>query len=251
MASGAKGRGRVMDFRVGDVVRIPCPFTEAQVTGKQKYGGQIVVEWPWWSADPDCDWIHWNGRVVADGDPGLDDGHHGLFRTDPAPDRLTAGDTCHVGIPPTLVHVIAVAHYDPPKETGRLPRPRRETVVLFAGRSYDSRLEEQGGSLDPDDDIPVTFGLVLRPYAFLEPGDEIADAAGRARRFDGPWDWHPFDGAEPREPLRPLTLLTREGRVDAAATEAGAAVAETTKTGSHQEERACWSALAQARPDLS
>ncbi len=166
-----------MDFRVGDVVRISCPFTEAQVTGKRKYGGQVVVEWPWWSADPDCDWIHWNGRVAVDGDPGLDDGHRGLFRTDPAPERLTAGDTCHVGIPPTLVHVIDVAHYDPPQETGRLPRPRRETVVLFAGRSYDSRLEEQGESLDPDDDIPVAFDLVLRPYAFLEPGDEIADAA--------------------------------------------------------------------------
>ncbi|MFD5061672.1 MULTISPECIES: hypothetical protein [unclassified Streptomyces] len=147
--------------------------------------------------------------MAAHGDAGQGEQARGLFRTDPAPHRLTTGDMCRVGIPPTLVHVIDVAHYSPPQETGRLPRPSRLVVVLPAGLSFDSRLEEQGESFDPDDDIPLAFDLTFRPYAFLEPGDEVADKAGRAWRFDGPWDWHPFDGAEPHEPAWPLSLLTR------------------------------------------
>jgi hypothetical protein len=111
----------------------------------------------------------------------------GLFRTDPAPRRLTTSDTCRVGIPPTLVHVVDVAHYAPPQETGWLPRPSRLVVVLPAGRSYDSRLKEQGETFDPDDDIPLAFDPVFRLYAFLKRGDEVADNADRAWCFDGPW----------------------------------------------------------------
>ncbi|MET9518228.1 hypothetical protein [Streptomyces sp. NPDC002994] len=124
-------------------------------------------------------------------------------------------------------------------------------VVLFVGRSYDSRLEEQGESFDPDDDIPLTFDLVFRPYAFLEPGDEVADAAGRPCNFDDPWNWHPFDGAEPHEPTWPLTLLAHNSQADVKATKAAAAVANATRNGFHQEERARWSAMARANPTPS
>ncbi|MFE5107257.1 hypothetical protein [Streptomyces sp. NPDC056663] len=237
-----------MDLRVGDVLRISCPFTETLVTGKHQPGREVVLKWPWWSVDPDCEWIHWNGDVVVNGDAGQDEQRRGLFRTDPAPHRLTTGDMCRVGIPPTLVHVIDVAHYSPPQETGRLPRPSRLVVVLPAGLSFDSRLEEQGESFDPDDDIPLAFDLVFRPYAFLEPGDEVADEAGRAWRFDGPWDWHPFDGAEPHEPAWPLSLLTRHPGIDATNAAVEIAVADATKTGSHQEECARWSSVARANP---
>lgn len=45
-----------MDPRVGDVLRISCPFTETLVTGKQKPGREVVLKWPWWSVAPDCEW---------------------------------------------------------------------------------------------------------------------------------------------------------------------------------------------------
>ncbi|MFF9571855.1 hypothetical protein [Streptomyces sp. NPDC014685] len=247
----AWGPGPGRDLRVGDVVRISCPFTKALVAEGWRPDGEVTLRWPWWSADPDCSWFRWNGAVVVDGGTGPDAGGRGLFRTDPAPHLLTTGDTCRVGIPPTLVHVIDVAHYDPPQETGRLPRPSRLMVVLPAGRSYDSRLEEQGESFDPDDDIPVSFAPVLRPYAFLEPGDEVADSTGRAWRFDGPWDWCPFDGVGPHEPVWPLVLLTRRACADVTAAGAEAAVAGATRTGSHRKEIARWSAAAQAEPPSS
>ncbi|MFB6503151.1 MULTISPECIES: hypothetical protein [unclassified Streptomyces] len=245
----AREPGPAGDLRVGDVVRISCPFTEALVAEGRRPGGEVALWWPWWSADPDCSLFRWDGSVVVDGGTGPDAGDGGLFRTDPAPRSLATGDTCRVGIPPTLVHVIDVARYDPPQETGRLPRPDRLVVVLPAGRSYDPRPEEQGESFDPDDDVPVVFEPVFRPYAFLEPGDEVADGTGRAWRFDGPWDWCPFDGgAGPHEPVWPLVLLARRSCADAA--EAGAAVAGATRTGSHREEIARWRAVAQAEPPV-
>ncbi|MEU9287697.1 hypothetical protein AB0D57_24080 [Streptomyces sp. NPDC048275] len=70
-------------------------------------------------------------------------------------------------------------------------------------------------------------------------------AAGCAWRFDGPWDWHPFDGGKPSTPAWPLRLLDRAGDADAAA---GAAVARATSTGSHEAEPARWMERTQARP---
>ncbi|WP_432189621.1 hypothetical protein [Streptomyces sp. Tue6028] len=232
-----------VDLRVGDVVSVSCPYTPARVIRKTLE--HVVLKWPWWSADPDCDWVEWNGDVALVGDPASHAWDKELFRTDPAAEQLTAGAVCRVGIPASLVHVVAVDHFDPPLETGRLPRPGRRVVVLRAGRSLDPESEEQGYGICPDAGIPIGFELVFRPYACLVAGDEVADAAGRAWRFDGPWDWHPFDGDEPHEPRWPLALLTRGGSAD----EAGAAaVAAATKDGSHQGEVARWVELARARP---
>lgn len=88
--------------------------------------------------------------------------------------------------------------------------------VLRRGLSY--RAFPDGSHLDgtgrctiyPGDGIPFTFELLRRPCASLRPGDEVADVADRAWRFDGPWDWSAFDG-EPADagPEWPLVLLTR------------------------------------------
>ncbi|MCO5996959.1 hypothetical protein [Actinoallomurus rhizosphaericola] len=238
------------DYRTGDILRVSCPYTEARVTRvPTAHDPHVVVEWPWWSVDPDCDWVDWNGQVALVGDPASYEWDDELFRTEPAAQRLVVGATCRVGIPPTTVHVVSVEHYDPPLETGRLPRPRRHVAVLRAGRSYDAELDEldveQGYEIDPDDDMPIALDLLFRPYAFLAGGDEVADAAGRAWRFDAPWDWHPFDGADAREPVWPLTLLYRGGPADEAT---AAAVARATRTGSHREELRRWTELARARP---
>ncbi|MFD7706983.1 hypothetical protein [Streptomyces sp. NPDC059786] len=88
---------------------------------------------------------------------------------------------------------------------------------------------------------------MMRPYAVLLPGDEVADAAGRAWRFEGPWNWTAFDGAQAGAgPEWPLVLLTRAGTpcsgVDAET------VAADTATGSHQETVRRWMALADASP---
>ncbi|MER7755787.1 hypothetical protein [Kitasatospora sp. NPDC097643] len=228
-------------FRVGDVLRVACPFTEVRVAG---FGyDHVAVEWPWWEVDPDCDWIVWNGQVAL---PLDQDGDGGLFRTDPAPGRLRAGEVCRVGIPPTVVQVIDVAHYDPPQETGRLPRPRLELVVLPYGESQHPELEYQGEGLNPGDGIPVAYELLFRPHAWLVEGDEVADAAGRAWRFDGPWRWYPFDGVAEEPPSWPLTLLTRDGREPTPAQ--AEAVARATAAGDHAGESARWSELTGATP---
>ncbi|WP_308130198.1 hypothetical protein [Kitasatospora aureofaciens] len=201
-----------------------CPFTEARVAGFGR-GHE------------------WNGQVAL---PVDQDGDGGLFRTDPAPAQLRPGDPCRVGIPPTVVHVIDVEHYDPPRETGRLPRPRLEVVVLPYGESHDPAREHQGEGLNPGDGIPVRYELLFRPYACLSAGDEVADAAGRAWRFDGPWSWHPFDGVADGLPRWPLTLLTRGGR-EPAPPEA-AEVAQVTAAGGHDDELARWSKAFGATP---
>lgn len=232
------------ELRAGDIVRVSCPFTPARVTGKSRE--HVRVAWPWWSADPDCDWIEWNGEVALLGDPASYEWERELFRTDPTGEHLTVGADCMVGIPPTLVYVLAVDHFAPPRETGRLPRPRRQVVMLRAGQPYDAELEQQGYEIDPDDDIPISLDLRFRPYACLATGDEVADAAGRAWRFTGPWDWHPFDGREPHEPVWPLTLLTRRGHTGDGA--AAAAVTAATNVGSHEQELARWAELARVSP---
>ncbi|XVU24573.1 hypothetical protein ACQPZJ_46385 [Actinoplanes sp. CA-054009] len=208
-----------IEFRPGDVLEISCPFTTAEVV--EVSPTHVSLRWPWWQPDPDVGWIQWNGNVAIERGPRP----AGLFMTEPDTDQLDAGTQCRVGIPPTVVHVIEVQHFDPPLETGRLPRPQRELLVLRQGVAEDPEAPEQGYGFDPDDGIPRDIRLVFRPYAFLEPGDDVADAAGRAWRFDSPRDWRSYDGRG-GTPVWPLTLLTGDGE----------AVASATATGSHAEE---------------
>ncbi|MBL1086984.1 hypothetical protein JK359_34325 [Streptomyces actinomycinicus] len=242
------------DFRAGDVLTVTCPFTPARVE-RGVTGDYVSVRWPWWRVDTESEFHHWNG-IVALGVPEARDAPPApemeLFRTEPPPEQLKAGDICRVGVPPTVVHVTAVDRHDPPLETGWLPRPRLTVSVLRRGMSYreypdESHLNGEGYGLHPGDGIPFAFELLMRPYAFLRPGDEVADADGRAWRFDGPWDWSAFDGADAGTgPAWPLVLLTRSGTPCSPAD--AEAVAGGTATGSHQETVRRWMSLTGASP---
>ncbi|MET9594490.1 hypothetical protein ABZY45_26720 [Streptomyces sp. NPDC006516] len=243
------------DFRVGDVLSVSCPFTVTRVERGVTWG-HVAVRWPWWEIDRTDGFAQWNGIVAL----GVDDGHGSvapevaaeLFRTDPPAEQLQAGGVCRVGVPPTVVHVTAVDHHDPPLETVWLPHPTRTVTVLRRGLSYrefpdESHLDGSGYTIHPGDGIPFTFELLMRPYASLQAGDEIADAAGRAWRFDGPWEWAAFDG-EPAGagPAWPLVLLSRAGAP--CSVKDAEEVAASTASGSHQDTVREWMALTDASP---
>ncbi|WP_329361293.1 hypothetical protein OG896_00540 [Streptomyces sp. NBC_00669] len=81
-----------------------------------------------------------------------------------------------------------------------------------------------------------------RPPAALSLGDEVADTAGRAWRFEGPWNRLAFDGAPTAAgPEWPLILLTRD-RAPCSHADAEA-VAASTATGSHQGTVRQWTSL--------
>ncbi|MEV0463249.1 hypothetical protein AB0I30_15665 [Nocardia tengchongensis] len=231
------------EYRVDDILELSCPFTAARVT--ELTADEVFVEWPWWAVDPDSDGERWNGVVAVAAGPGAPGWEREVFRIRPGDGELAADAPCRIGIPPTVVRVIGLRRHEPPRETGWLPRPRREIVYVRAGHPAEPDVTDQGSAFDPDDDIPRKVELRFRPYAFLEIGDEIADAAGRAWRFGGPWNWEPFGTAETTEPAWPLMLLTRDGdSEDAAAVD----VTEATLSGSHQEELARWRELAGLTP---
>jgi hypothetical protein len=242
----------VRRFRAGDVLRLSCPATPARVTAVRR--GTVALKWPWWRHDPDCDWIEWNGDVALAAGEDASVWERSLFRTEPPLEELTVGAACTVGIPPTVVHVVRVTHFETPPETGRLPRPRGCVTVMPAGESFDPDFDEefvqQGEGFDPEDDIPLTFEPLFRPYAFVEEGDEVVDADSRAWRFDGPWDWAPYDGAGPPEPRWPLTLLTRSGATGPGRPPGPDPVARATASGSHEEEVRHWRSLTDAEPPV-
>ncbi|MET7472030.1 hypothetical protein ABZU22_24285 [Micromonospora sp. NPDC005222] len=232
-----------INFRTGDVLEVSCPFIEARVADVS--GGHVSIRWPWWQNNPDVEWIEWNGNVAIARGPGTPGWTNELFRTEPSAELLQVGAACRVGIPPTVVHVIEAHSFDAPLETGWLPRPNREIVVLRRGVSEEVNAVEQGNGLNPDDDIPLMIKLVFRPYAFLNLGDDVADRLGRAWHFDGPWDWRAYD-EQGGTPAWPLTLLTGgDGSADA---ERYAQVATATRTGSHQTETEQWRRAAHAEP---
>jgi hypothetical protein len=224
------------------VLCISCPFTDTAVTHVAR--SYVSVRWPWNRTDLDADRICWNGSRAIATDPSSFDALNDLFTLEPAPSVLTDGDACRVGIAPTVVHVIDVTHFDWPLVTGWLPRPRRLLTVLKAGQSEEPGFDDQGLSIDPDGEMPFAIDLLLRPYAFLEIGEEVADASGRAWNFLDPWKWQPFDGASGIVPAWPLTLLHRPGSVDETA---AARVAEMTASGSHTGVISRWKQLTAAK----
>ncbi|MGW5679262.1 hypothetical protein ACWEV4_29985 [Streptomyces sp. NPDC003860] len=225
-------------FRAGDVLTLECPFTETTVASVSRF--YVSVRWPWNDVDPEAHGVCWNGETALP-TPEAFDWDRSNFRTAPAEVDLKTGDTCLVGIEPTVVHVASVHHFDPPLVTGMLPRPACYLEILQQGEVHDPELEDQGHALDPDGGEPIRIELLFRPYAFLEAGDEVADHDGRAWRFDGPWNWHPYDGQKPTTPVWPLELLSRNGDPTPEDT---AAVAQQTETGSHEEELRRWTRLA-------
>jgi hypothetical protein len=229
------------------VLTVSCPFTEAEVALIRP--NHVSLTWPWWRQDPDVDWMVWNGQVAITTDPDWYDYAREIWRVRPSAAELSEGGRCRVGIPPTTVHVIQVDHHDPPRETGLLPRPRTELALLLAGASEDPIAEDQGFGLDPDDEIPYAIELSFRPYAFLEAGDELADADDRAWRFDDPWHWQPFDGDPTVGPRWPLVLLTRDGS-PSPDPDAAARVVSLSGAGSPEDDIARWRELTGAEPLL-
>jgi hypothetical protein len=118
-------------------------------------------------------------------------------------------------------------------------------AVLLAGQSEDPEHEDQGCSIDPDDDIPTSIDLLLRPYDFLHLGDEVTDRNGHSWRFHGPWHWTQLDDGDATTPTWPLTLTARLEGFDEADM---SAVHDATESGSHSDIVARWSWLADASP---
>ncbi|MFE2056078.1 hypothetical protein [Streptomyces sp. NPDC059446] len=231
------------DYRPGDVLSLECPFTETVVTGADRF--HVSVRCPWLTVDPQAEGFGWNGARAL---PTPESREWDMFRTHPPVTELRPGATCRIGIPATVMHVQAVHHFDPPLVTGMLPRPASYVEVLPQGESHDPRLPEQGHTISPGRGEPIRIELLFRPYAFLEPGDEVADGDGRAWRFDAAWCWHAFDGRQPSAPAWPLALLSRRG--DPSAVDA-AAVAGATADGGHADELRRWTELTHARPDTT
>ncbi|MFG2721070.1 hypothetical protein ACGFW5_22650 [Streptomyces sp. NPDC048416] len=227
-------------YRHADVLVLECPFTETVVADAGRY--HVSVLWPWLALDPQAEGISWNGHMAL---PTPAAQEREIFRTEPSVTTLRAGDTCRVGIPATVVHVQSVKHFDPPLVTGMLPRPATYLDVLPQGETHDPELEDQGFAIDPDQGGPIRITLLYRPYAFLEPGDEVADRSGRAWRFDAAWTLHAFDGEAPGTPNWPLTLLSRQGEPTP---EEAASVARATASGSHANAWEQWAGLSGSRP---
>ncbi|UUU36568.1 hypothetical protein JIX56_45910 [Streptomyces sp. CA-210063] len=106
-----------VEFRVGDVLSVACPYTATRVERGLTWD-HLAVRWPWWEIDTGSESAHWNGIValgVGSGGHVSPDVERELFRTDPPPEQLKEGDVCRVGVPPTVVHVTAVDHHDPPR----------------------------------------------------------------------------------------------------------------------------------------
>ncbi len=126
-------------FRPDDVLKLECPFTETTVTEVSRF--HVAVRWPWLEVDSEAKNIRWNGQRAL---PTPEAHDWEIFRTEPVEAALKAGDTCRVGIPPaTVVHVLAVHHFDPPLVTGMLPRPASYLEVLRQGETYDPEFEDQ------------------------------------------------------------------------------------------------------------
>ncbi|MFG2364608.1 hypothetical protein ACGFY3_23665 [Streptomyces mirabilis] len=145
-----------LDYRAGDVLRVSCAPTPARVAEVSPF--YVSVEWPWGGIDPDSQY-RWNGQVALPVEP--DSWEWSLFRTEQDPRTLKANDTCLVGIPETLVRVLDVAHYDPPTDTGRLPRPHTLMTVLPVDYpSIEGSDEDEGDTIELDGAAPIAIEKV-------------------------------------------------------------------------------------------
>ena len=123
------GRPRSL-FRAGDVLRVACPFAEAEVTEVDRY--HVTVRWPWGQIDPSSSYL-WNGEVALEF--GTDSWWP--FETRPGLERLRPGDRCLLGIPVRVVHVFAVRCWWPDQDTGQLPRRPLALYVFRQGTPHD------------------------------------------------------------------------------------------------------------------
>jgi hypothetical protein len=114
-------------FGVGDVIRIFCRPEGARVARvTERY---TFIDWPWTTPDHDSNMV-WDGTVALPRDSESVEWQNTPWRIDPEPGEVSMGTSCFIGIPATDVRVVSVEHYIPPKETGRLPRPRLGLSVV-------------------------------------------------------------------------------------------------------------------------
>ncbi|MFI8501212.1 hypothetical protein ACIGFK_22355 [Streptomyces sp. NPDC085524] len=147
------------DFRIGDVLRVSCPPTQARVANVSRF--DIAVEWPWGEIDPQSR-FRWNGQRAFATSPDAPDWTTSLFRTDPEPWNLSVGDNCLVGIPETLVRITDIGRYDPPQDVGWLPRPHTLLGVVPADYPDETVTEDDVDTIYIDSAAPVTIELVSR-----------------------------------------------------------------------------------------
>ncbi len=147
------------DFRVGDVLRVSCPPARGRVVDVSRF--DVAVEFPWAEIDPQSR-FRWNGQRAFAIDPDSPEWTTSLFKTDPEPRNLRAGDSCLVGIPETLVRIIDIGRYDPPQDVGWLPRPHTMLIVVPADHPDEDLSEDEGDTIDLESAAPVTIELVSR-----------------------------------------------------------------------------------------
>jgi hypothetical protein len=99
-----------IDFRPGDRYVISCTAREVLVSWV--VGREVMIAWPWRTADPQSR-FRWDGTVAVPCDPTRLDWLQTPWRLEPRV-GLSEGDTCLVSIPPTVVTVKSVHRYDPP-----------------------------------------------------------------------------------------------------------------------------------------
>ncbi|HEY3869151.1 MAG TPA: hypothetical protein VGM10_12405 [Actinocrinis sp.] len=51
-------------FRVGDILTVSCPFTDARVGTVRP--PHLMIKWPWHRVEPDAPRFRWNGEVAID-----------------------------------------------------------------------------------------------------------------------------------------------------------------------------------------
>ncbi|MEU0557291.1 hypothetical protein [Dactylosporangium sp. NPDC006015] len=139
------------EFRPGDHLLISCQPHRAEVVDADRH--YVYVRWPWHEPDPESA-VRWDGTNAFARDP-QDPDFDQLWRLDPPPAELQAGDFCKVFIPPTEVVVTWAAHFDPPKDAGRLPRPTGALNVVSAFGDSPRDGEASGKGLYLDDAEPV------------------------------------------------------------------------------------------------
>jgi hypothetical protein len=160
MMGRAVSEGIPHDYRVGDVLRVTCPPSPARIGKVTRFYASVI--WPWGEIDPDSKY-RWNGEVAF---PTPDSRESpGLFRTDPEPHHLVAGESCLVGIPETLVGVVDVIRHDPPQDVGWLPRPHTTLAVIPVDIPVDQLAAAEGQEGDLirlDSFAPISLEVVTR-----------------------------------------------------------------------------------------
>jgi hypothetical protein len=216
---------RGLDFRVGDVVELSCPWTRTVTRSANNY--HAFVRWPWAVLDP-------RSRFRPDGEFAfpIDDASEPWwpYQLRPPAAELRKGDPCDVGIPRGRFYVVGSMRYDPPRDDGFLPRLSASFAVLPSGSGYTGAADVWLGRHEP---LEVT--LLHRPYATLDSGDVVVDAEGRWLRFHVPFVFE-ANGIR-TQPVWPLTLLSGDAPEDPVAV---AAVQAATAEGSHLGEIERW-----------